>query len=406
MQASRSARSALLCIALAAGGVAPALGAGPVRQKAEKAAEAAPRPNRLIAVRHVGTEATSRVILEFAEPPTFKTGELPADSAAGLAPRVYVDLPATRLALDSRDPKSVEDRVVKRIRTGQFTPEVARVVIDLHSPAPHKATVLAHPHRLVIEFQGAAPPAASGTVPRSGRAAEAEGRRGAIRKIVLDPGHGGKDTGAIGPGGVMEKDIVLALAKKLAKRLRERLGIEVVLTREEDVFIPLEERTAIANAHGADLFVSLHVNASPNPHAQGIETYYLDNTDDEAALRLAARENGTSRRNVSDIQFILSDLIQSGKLEESIALAHHLHSALVSRLGQKARSVKDLGVKKAPFFVLVQAKMPSVLAEIGFITNAAEARQLTRESYQDAIVDGLLEGIRKYRDAGPRGKSL
>ncbi len=203
----------------------------------------------------------------------------------------------------------------------------------------------------------------------------------------------------MGVGGIAEKDIVLSIAKKLAKKLKREMGIEVVLTRQTDSFIPLEDRTAIANAEDADLFISLHVNSSPNPHARGIETYYLNNTDDEAAIRLAARENGTSRRGISDLQFILSDLTQNSKLEDSITLAHRIHSSIVSQMGQKHGEVKDLGVKKALFYVLVGAHMPSVLVELFFITNKTEARALTRQAYQDTIVDALYDGIKKYHQS-------
>lgn len=204
----------------------------------------------------------------------------------------------------------------------------------------------------------------------------------------------------------MEKDVALVIARKLARRLRKELGVEVKLTRDDDSFIALEERTAIANRENADLFISLHTNASPNPQVRGVETYYLNNTDDEAAKRLAARENSTSAQSVSDIQFILSDLIQNSKLEDSISLAHHLHTSLVSHAGQKLGDVKDLGVKQALFFVLVGAKMPSVLAEIFFITNQNDARWLGRDAHQDSIVEGLFQGIKGFYHRNLAGKSL
>ena len=180
----------------------------------------------------------------------------------------------------------------------------------------------------------------------------------------------------------------------------------MVLTRRDDRFIPLEDRTAIANAEGADLFVSLHMNASPNGEARGLETYYLDNTNDEGSLRLAARENGTSRRNVSDLQFILSDMTQNMKLEDSITLAHHLQQSLVNGMSTRLADVKDLGVKKALFYVLVGARMPSVLVEMFFITNQAEGRAMSQESYQNAVVDALYDGILKYKESNVASKTL
>jgi N-acetylmuramoyl-L-alanine amidase len=268
---------------------------------------------------------------------------------------------------------------------------------------------LTGPSRLVIEVRAPnleatrTAQAKEKTLPRQKPAAPAVS---GLRKIVLDPGHGGKDTGAIGVSGLLEKDVVLAVAKKLAEKLRSEMGIEVVLTRENDTFIPLEERTAIANREGADLFISLHTNASPNPQARGIETYYLNNTDDEAARRLAARENGTSYQNVSDIQLILSDLIQSAKLEDSISLAHHLQSSLIGSTGKRLGGVKDLGVKPALFYVLVGARMPAVLAEMFFISNKSDARWLAGDSNQDNIVEGLFQGIKRFAQSNPAGKSL
>ncbi|NIO07818.1 MAG: N-acetylmuramoyl-L-alanine amidase, partial [Deltaproteobacteria bacterium] len=211
--------------------------------------------------------------------------------------------------------------------------------------------------------------------------------------------------GAAGFNGIAEKDIVLVLAKKLARKLRREMNVEVLLTRTRDVFVPLEERTAFANAHNADLFISLHVNASRNRRLRGIESYYLDNATDEASIRLAARENGTSRRNISDLQFILSDLTQNSKLEDSIGLAHHMQSSLVSHMGRKYRRVKDLGVKKGMFYVLVGARMPSVLLELFFVTNRYDGRALARKPFQTDIVEALYRGIKKY-DASSTGRNL
>jgi N-acetylmuramoyl-L-alanine amidase len=227
-----------------------------------------------------------------------------------------------------------------------------------------------------------------------------------LRKIVLDPGHGGKDPGAIGAGGLAEKDIALSIAKKLAVKLKNEMGIQVVLTRKDDRFVAVEDRTAMANAENADLFISLHVNASPNAEARGIETYYLDNTTDEAAMRLAARENAAARKNISDLQFILSDMTQNMKLEDSITLAHRVQGAIVGGMSKVMSDVKDLGVKQALFYVLVGARMPSVLVEMFFITNRTEGRALGLASYQDAMVEALFEGIQKYSQSNLMVKTL
>jgi N-acetylmuramoyl-L-alanine amidase len=291
----------------------------------------------------------------------------------------------------------------------------------MESLATYNAFSLPDPVRLVIDVQGqkAKETAAAKESPaRSEPAARQSAARGAtpnvsplpaaggIRKIVLDPGHGGKDPGAIGPGGIAEKDVVLSVAKKLALKLRREMGVQVVLTRQDDRFIPLENRTAIANAEDADLFISLHMNASPNGDARGIETYYLDNTTDEAARRLAARENGTSTKNISDLQFILSDMTQNMKLEDSITLAYRLQSSLVAGMNKVMPEARDLGVKQALFFVLVGARMPSVLVELGFITHRGEGPALSRARYQDAMVDALYEGIQKFGQSTLMAKTL
>ncbi|MET0502379.1 MAG: N-acetylmuramoyl-L-alanine amidase, partial [Candidatus Binatia bacterium] len=314
-----------------------------------------------------------------------------------------------KLAMASKDPITIEDGLLRQVRVGQFSADLVRVVIDMMSPGEHKAILLSDPYRLVIDFQGKKTGPAIATLDKGQKkttAPQAKAQSPAIRKIVLDPGHGGKDPGAVGVDGIAEKDIVLAVAKKLAHKLTQEMGVQVILTRSDDRFIALEDRTAIANAQDADLFVSLHMNASPNGEARGLETYYLDKTTDEASLRLAARENATSRKNVSDLQFILSDMTQNLKLEDSITLAHHIQHSLVDSMSKNIADVRDLGVKKALFYVLVGARMPSVLVEMFFITNKTEGRAMSQENYQDAVVDALYDGIVKYNQSMLAGKTL
>jgi len=290
----------------------------------------------------------------------------------------------------------------------------------MHSLRAHNAFILPDPYRLVVDVQGVKapvessakeapakkPPAKRGAASQDKKPAPMAAATGGIRKIVLDPGHGGKDPGALGFGGSSEKDIVLSIAKKLAAKLKNEMGIQVVLTRKNDRFVALENRTAIANAEDADLFISLHMNASVNGEAKGIETYYLDNTSDEAALRLAARENGTSRKNISDLQFILSDMTQNMKLEDSISLAHRLQKSAVSGMAKPLGEVKDLGVKRALFYVLVGARMPSVLVEMFFVTNRSEGRAMSQASVQDAMVEALMRGIQDYAQASLIARTL
>src|SRR5437867_9847162 len=245
-------------------------------------------------IRFLTTATYTRVMLDPSQAVRYESHRLPADASKNLPPRIYVDIFGARLAMNSKESILIDDGLLRQVRVGQFSQDVVRVVLDMTSTRNHNAFLLPDPYRLVIDIQGQAPaevlaPAAKNKPVPVVTAKEKTSPTVVIRKIVLDPGHEGKDPGAIGVGGIAEKDIVLSIAKKLAKKLQKEMGIHVVLTRKDDSFIPLEDRTAIANAENADLFVSLHMNASPNADARGIETYYLDKTNDEAAMRLAAK---------------------------------------------------------------------------------------------------------------------
>ena len=217
-----------------------------------------------------------------------------------------------------------------------------------------------------------------------------------IRRIVVDPGHGGHDSGAIGPNGIMEKDVVLAIGLRLRELFKDELGVDVVMTRSTDVFIPLEERTAIANKVGADLFVSVHANAAPNRSASGIETYYLNLAKTDKVAQLAAKENGTSLEKVSVLQAILFDLMANYKLNDSAHLADEVQKSLYKKIRSRHSDVKNLGVKQGPFYVLVGASMPSILVETAFLSNAAEESRLKDPAYQDMTANGILDGVRSY----------
>ena len=374
------------------------------------AASASSSKSLLTGVRTVPAPEYTRVIIDLSKQVQYDVRRVREDPANGLPPRIYVDIHGAKLAL-GKDVVAGGDGILRQVRVGQFTENIVRVVLDMNRSTDHRAFVLADPFRLIIDIQGQKPAGAAAATTKNALAGVATDRKPAaqptgIRKIVLDPGHGGKDPGAVGSGGIAEKDLVLIIAKKLAVKLKKEMGVEVILTRTDDSFIPLEGRTAVANAQEADLFVSLHMNASANTDARGLETYYLDKTTDEASIRLAARENSTARNNVSDLQFILSDMLQSMKLEDSISLAHRLQTALVGGMSRKLDEVKDLGVKKALFYVLVGARMPSVLVEMLFITNKTEGQAMTQESYQDAMADALFEGIAKYNESTMAMKTL
>ncbi|MCC6763579.1 MAG: N-acetylmuramoyl-L-alanine amidase [Deltaproteobacteria bacterium] len=226
-------------------------------------------------------------------------------------------------------------------------------------------------------------------------------------RIVLDPGHGGADPGAQGVGGIVEKDIVLAIAQRLKRRLEESSNAKVLLTRETDATRTLAERTAFANANSADLFISIHANADRSGELQGIETYTLNNSNDRATIRLAKMENGPAVRvGRGDLSFILSDMVQSGKEEESNALAERLHSRVLARLRSRYTDVHNLGVKKGPFYVLVGAYMPCVLVETSFLSHPVEGKRLGTTAYQHDIAEGLFLGITDFLGDARLAKTL
>ncbi|MCK4983875.1 MAG: N-acetylmuramoyl-L-alanine amidase, partial [Desulfobacterales bacterium] len=282
-----------------------------------------------------------------------------------------------------------------------------RVVVDIKSFETYKIFSLKDPFRIVIDVWGTktakAPraPRPSETVKKGGKippGSLAKQLALGVRRIVIDPGHGGKDYGA--PGylkGVHEKKVVLQIARRLAKKIKAELGLEVILTRNRDRFLTLEERTAFANTKNADLFISIHTNASRDRRAYGIETYFLNLATDEEAIRVAAMENATSTKNISDLQKILFDLMQNAKINESSRLAAYVQSSMVRHLKNKRYSrVKSKGVKQAPFYVLLGAQMPSILIETSFISNSRECKRLVNRKYQDRLAEGVVQGIRNY----------
>jgi N-acetylmuramoyl-L-alanine amidase len=233
------------------------------------------------------------------------------------------------------------------------------------------------------------------------------------KRIVLDPGHGGHDPGAVGPKNLYEKDVVLDVALKLKKILAQDQNLDVFLTRETDVFIPLEQRTAIANSKNADLFISIHANASPRKEAKGIETYLLNWTNDEEAMKVAARENAISLKKMKKmnegrdlLDIMLSDLRRDNKRDESLKLASFVQKHMVSGLNRNYSHIVDHGVKQALFYVLFGAQMPSVLVEVSFISNPLEEKLLAKESYRGELAQSIASGISKYMAALPEGQTI
>ncbi|MGD0957368.1 MAG: N-acetylmuramoyl-L-alanine amidase [Candidatus Acidiferrales bacterium] len=220
-----------------------------------------------------------------------------------------------------------------------------------------------------------------------------------INRIVIDAGHGGHDTGTIGPHGLMEKDLCLDVALRLGNLIEQKLpGADVIYTRKDDAFVPLEERTRIANDAKADLFISIHANSSQDPSARGVETYYLNFATSEESMEVAARENANSQESMHDLQDLIKKIARNDKIEESKDLAGDIQDNLTQRLQLVSRSEKNRGVKKAPFVVLIGANMPSVLSEVSFVSNPNDERLLRKGDQRQRIADGLYRGIATYLD--------
>jgi len=268
-------------------------------------------------------------------------------------------------------------------------------------PTSAPTAVAVAPHAKVVKktaktTPAEAPPTHEATPTSAGERSLTRALGLKIGRIVVDAGHGGHDTGTIGPNGLMEKDLVLDVALRLGRLLETRLGADVIFTRDDDTFIPLETRTAIANEHQADLFISIHANSSQDPSARGVETYYLNFTSNPDALEVAARENAVSEKSIFELQDLVKKITLKEKIEESRELATDVQQSLYSGLATRHTTLRDRGVKKAPFVVLIGANMPSILAEISFVSNPTDAAKLETPEYREKIADSLYKGIAKY----------
>jgi N-acetylmuramoyl-L-alanine amidase len=292
----------------------------------------------------------------------------------------------------------VGDGLLEGVRIGQYTSKAIRVVVDLAQYERHRVIALSDPHRLVLDVYGPRKGGESlrwpGKLPSEAPRLPA-GLRG-IETVVLDPGHGGKDPGAIGIGGVREKDVALNLARELDARLTAN-GFRVILTRDDDRKITLEERTAIAEAARGDIFVSLHANASRKRSTSGVETYYLDENHERHSLTVAARENGVEPSAVNPLQRTLAQLRVSEVSPHSQRLAEHVQEQIVGGMPSRWRPVKDLGAKRGPFYVLFLSSMPAILVEAGFLTNRTDAKRLRSNAYIADMADQIALALDAYR---------
>jgi len=263
----------------------------------------------------------------------------------------------------------------------------APVVVKKGSKKSLRTTTVAHVDGTPVE---AAPPTADGET----SLVRALGLK--IGRIVIDAGHGGHDSGTLGAGGIEEKDVVLDVALRLGKLLHDRLGAEIVYTRADDTFIPLETRTAIANKAQADLFISIHANSSQDASARGVEVYYLNFTSDPEAMKVAGRENAVSTQSVHELSDLVKKIALKDKIDESKELAGDVDESLFAGITKGNEGLKNRGVKKAPFVVLIGANMPSILAEISFVTNPEDASELETPAYRERVAESLYNGVARY----------
>jgi N-acetylmuramoyl-L-alanine amidase len=338
------------------------------------------------------------------------TNDLKQDlrAAAGKAPVTTQDV-NDEAAVHPKDVvgKSGLPDLPRKVNTKAETPAPTKVIVD--NDDEDDTTGAAAPKRSPTLARSKSSRVASNRKARDFDVREAKptagGDRSLIRalglkigKIVIDPGHGGHDTGTIGPNGLKEKDLVLEVGRRLGKLLETRLGAEVVYTRKDDTFIPLETRTAIANQQRADLFISIHANSSHDPNARGVETYYLNFTSSPEALEVAARENAVSEKSIYELQDLVKKIALKEKIEESREFAADVQASLHSGLAAKSPSIRNRGVKKAPFIVLIGANMPSILAEISFVSNPSDEHRLETSDYRQRIAESLYHGIANYAD--------
>jgi N-acetylmuramoyl-L-alanine amidase len=399
---------------------------------------------RLEQIRHWSSDDYTRVVLDLDQEVAYAHKLLKPDAALGTPHRLLLDLPGTRLTDTTAKEYSIADGILRQVRSGQFQHDQARIVLDIQKLESFRVFTLDNPFRIVIDvYAGQNGSAPAPVLPEQSVAAldpkqeakpeprpgpkqdekrqpqanaapspKADARTGSlveqlgltVQTIMLDAGHGGKDPGAV-YNGLYEKDINLRMVKIMGRMLEER-GFKVLYTRTTDKFIPLDERTAMANTQKVDLFISIHCNAHPNRNVEGFELYYLNLAKTEDAVRVAARENAVSVKKISDLQVILTDLMLNSKIKESSQLARDVHARATSTMRKSYPDFTDHGVREAPFYVLMGAKMPAILVELGYITNPKNAALLNSEQYLTSMARGLVDGIAEYKQYIERFASI
>lgn len=369
-------------------------------------------------IRYFSDQDYTRIVIDLSNNAEYSSHWLKADEALHKPPRLTIDINNSILNSNVSRNLSIKDGLLSAVRLGYHPQDKrTRVVLDSENVKDFTVFQMSNPSRIVVDVFSSErkeevkrPVIASNkqVAKNSQPAADMKTKRpddlpkditlGAalglkIRTIVIDPGHGGKDPGAV-YNGLKEKDIVLEIGKYLYEYLKADPDLNIHLTRNKDIFIPLEERTAIANKLKADIFVSIHANAAKNKAASGLETFVFNVTNDRAALEVAALENQATTKSISDLQGILKDILKYSKLEESVSLAGSVQSCLVKNV--KATTKQNLGVKQAPFYVLVGATMPAILVETGFLSNNDDASKLKSSAYRKKVAKGIYDGIKEY----------
>lgn len=361
-------------------------------------------------IRFSSSSGVTRVVLDLSKPARYESGKLENPL------RLYIDVKDSVFYL-SKQNINVDDDIVKGIRASQYDENTVRVVLDLKNLKNYKIFSLDNPIRIAVDVYGQEedhPKSSINNKKDDSQSAKpkptVKPKDNEIRKpyennaptlvkqlglkvktIVIDPGHGGKDPGAMSKFGLYEKDIVLDIARRLKNLLSAKGIYNVYMTRDSDIFIPLEDRTEFANKNGADLFISIHINSSPNSDARGIETYYLSLASDDEAKMTAALENASSEKGVKELGILLSRILKTAKIAESRAFASITQFYLCKKTGSYNR-----GVKKAPFIVLIGADAPSILVELGFMSNQSDVELLKSDEYKDKLADALMNSIEEY----------
>lgn len=348
----------------------------------------ASRKGTVKGIRNSSKDNHARIVVDIDGPVRFTSNRLANPD------RLFFDVKNCLLSEGVSRSQLLQNGIIKSVRASQFDGETVRVVLDIIDLKNYSAFTLEDPNRLVIDVYSRKSPRSPPVKKKTG-----EARFKGIRSVLIDPGHGGKDPGAVGQGGLREKDVVLDIGLKLG-RILEKEGLEVIYTRKKDIFVPLNERTEIANERGADLFISIHTNASRNRKTRGVETFFLNWTSNREAMRVAARENKISYSKMeqvqSELQVILLDLARNNKQKESMELAHSVQNTMVGTLKKHYSRIKNHRVKWALFYVLVGAEMPSVLVEVSFISNREEEKRLSTDKYRSRIAEALAAGVTDY----------